>query len=342
MNPLRRAFMLKVTKSNQLIKASYHLSLLELRIILFGISKLNPKRELPLRHEVNCHEMADFYKLKMSDLWRQVKDAFCDRFFERKITLKDGSSTVISRWIYELKTDDETKILSYVYNPAILPHLYQLKPRFTNYGLQYIAQMKSMYSIRFYEWSIMYLNASQKNKISYEKTVEELKEDLALDGKYKRWGDLKKNVLEPAKNEISELTNIDFDFYIEKRGTLLHQIGFTASYKPSNNPAKVVIASKSDDEVSPIMRSKQRQQYANDKTAHQEEVLKTTRLQPDEIDDCDDMDRLIFTIQDNRLLIKEFESFAQTHEDVALMLKNTRETITKCEQKKEEIKCNKA
>lgn len=336
--------MLKVTKSNALIRASYRLTLLELRIILFGISKLNPKRELPLRHSVNCHEMADFYELKVSDLWRQVKEAFCERFFDRKITLKEGNITIISRWIYEIKIDEEAKILNYVYNPSIVPHLSQLERGFTNYGLQYIAQMKSMYSIRFYEWSILHLNAAQKNKISYQKTVAELKEDLAIEGKYTQLGDFKKNVLEAAKKEISELTNIDFDFYIEKRGNHLQYIGFIAAYKPSQKHIKLPLISKSieTDDISPKMRNKQRQKYVAEKSTVKSEDLKTTCLQPDEIDSCNDVERLVFSIKDNCAIIKEFEPFEQTHPSMAITLKNSREMVTKCEQKKKEIKLNKA
>ena len=229
---------LKVTKSNELIRASYRLTLLELRIILFGISKINPMRELPARHEVSCHDIAEFYNLETRNFWQEIKHAFCERFFERKIIIKDNERTVISRWIYELEIDEAQKIISYVYNPSILPHLSQLEKRFTTYGLKYISKMASIYSIRFYEWSIMQLNASQKQSITFQKTVEELKEDLALEGKYKQLGDFKKYVLNVAKEEISDLTNITFDYIIEKQGHHIKYIEFSASFKPNQPEEK--------------------------------------------------------------------------------------------------------
>ncbi len=342
---------LKVTKSNELIRASYHLTLLELRIILFGISKINPMREMPGRHDVNCYEMAEFYNIEVTDFWFKIKHAFCERFFERKIIIKDNERTVISRWIFEIEINDNTKILSYIYNPSILPHLSQLEKRFTSYGLKYISKMTSLYSIRFYEWSIMQLNAAKKNNVTFQKTVEELKEDLVLQDKYKQLGDFKKRVLDVAKEEISDLTNITFDYTIEKQGHHIKYIEFKASFKP-NQPEETPMQSKSPpitatpepakkssgeykaaadytpapwmprlDQDSPPASSDEDtpraaafKEFAAQKTQKENEELKTTRLSHEEVDSTTDCERLNYTIKERTRYINEIEAMKPDNE----------------------------
>jgi len=232
---------LKVTKSNELLTGAYRLTLLEIRIILFGISKVNPMRPMPASHSIKCLDMANFYNIEESELWQQLKETMKNRLFERKLVVKDERRTLISRWITDMEIDHEKREISYIYNSRLVPHLTQIEKTFTTYGLDYIAKMKSIYGIRFYEWSIMTLRAAGKSAVSYRRTVDELKHDLELEDKYKQLADFRKYVLDMAVREICAHSDIIFDYHIERRGRTIEYIEFHARF---NATKKLVDSAK--------------------------------------------------------------------------------------------------
>ena len=233
----------RITKSNAIINSSYRLSLNELRIVLYGLAHINPRSdEFPLFHTINVRELAEFYDIGEKDrgsFYDDIKDALVKKFWEREFSYFDEKLEKIikRRWLIEVQYGGKKDgILSYHYNPMIKDQLQQLASKFTSYFLTNIANMKSTYAIRLYEIAIMYLNASKQMRITFTKTIKDLKNHLDIADKYKNFSDMKRRILEKAKKEINKNSDIKFTYKVIKLGKSPHKIEFTVSKKANEHP----------------------------------------------------------------------------------------------------------
>ena len=222
-----------VTKYNGLIEASYRLSLNEARIVLYGISLINPvSKEFPLEFKVDVKRFADMFGLDNHCIYDIVKQAAMDKFWEREFTipLENGDKMRV-RWLNGIQYSDGKGYLKIYMNPLLKPFLHQLGGNYTKYYLDKIAKFKSIYSVRFYEIAIMELNKTKKTKVSFSLKINEIKDRLEIQEKYKRFSNFKAFSLEPAKREINKYSDIKLSYKIKKLGRTPHEIEFTVSKK---------------------------------------------------------------------------------------------------------------
>jgi plasmid replication initiation protein len=233
---------LKITKSNAIINSSYRLSLNELRIVLYGLSRINPtSNEFPLFHRVNVKELAEFYNVgdkERGSFYDDIKKALITKFWEREFSYYDIEleEVVKRRWLIEVRYGKKDGTLAYHYNPMIKDQLQQLAKQFTSYFLSNVADMKSIYAIRIYEIAIMYLNAASKTKTTFSKDVEQLKHHLDINDKYKNFSDFKKRILEKARKEINKHSNIRLSYEITRERRQAKAIVFTVTRKATATP----------------------------------------------------------------------------------------------------------
>lgn len=228
---------MKITKSNAIINSSYRLSLNEMRIVLYGLSYIDPTAdEFPLFHQIHIRELAEFYNIGEKDrgsFYDDIKHALITKFWERDFSYFDEEKgkTVKRRWLIGVEYGGKDGGLAYHYNPLIRKELQKLARRFTSYFLTNVADMKSTYSMRIYEVAVMYLNASGKKKAVFNKKIEDLKHHLDISEKYKKFSDMKKRVLEHARKEINKHSDITVNYEVIKLGRSPHTIKFTVTRK---------------------------------------------------------------------------------------------------------------
>ena len=222
-----------ITKSNSLIEAGYRLSLTEMQIVLYGISLINPKKKLfPLVYRIDIARFAEMFNREHGQIYYEIKEAIQKRFWERDFSYKDeDGKTVTIRWLTRIKHEDKSGFIEIKFSEEIQPYLHQLQNSFTTYYIEKIANMKSFYSIRLYELSIMNLKKSQKSKCCFKILIDELKEYLELTEKYSRFSNFKDRIIEKAKKEINKHSDINFDYEVIKTGRKPYEIRFTASKK---------------------------------------------------------------------------------------------------------------
>ncbi len=222
-----------VTKSNALIEAGYRLSLTEMQIVLYGISLINPlQKDFPLKYAIDVKRFSDIFNRSHGQIYNEIKDAITKRFWERDFSyIDENGKTVTNRWLTQISYHDATGFMQIKFSEEIQPYLHQLKKHFTTYGIEQIAQFKSIYSVRIYEYSIMHLNKSKKNKYHFTLLVEELKKKLELGDKYQRFCDFKTRVLERAKKEINKHSDLNLTYKIVKLGRSPNKIEFTVTRK---------------------------------------------------------------------------------------------------------------
>lgn len=247
----------KITKSNALVKSSYRLSLNELRLLLYGLSKIDPKAEkFPLFHRISLEDLAKFYNIPAQQqryFCRDIQDALINKFWGRTFTYYDDEKeeTISYTWLTEIRYGKKDGTIAYHYNPQLETQLQQLSKRFTSYFLENISNLRSVYAVRFYEIAIMYLNASQTNNTVFSKTIEDIKYNFIITDKYARFCDLKKKVLERARCEINAQTDINFSYKVKKVGRTPSEIEFTVGRKPKEGARLPVLAEYKPAKLSP-------------------------------------------------------------------------------------------
>ena len=148
------------------------------------------------------------------------------------LTLPNGSETTVG-WLDRVTADPGSGKIRIRIDDNLAPYLFELQTRYLSYGLMNILCMKSQFSIRLYEMFRAYLGLhssgcknrskakKRKNPVSYEWVIDinDLKRRLMVDNvkSYQRDNSVfKRKVLEPAKAEINDFSDILFDSPVSK------------------------------------------------------------------------------------------------------------------------------
>jgi len=217
-----------ISKSNALVESSYRLSLTEARIILYGISLVNPlKHDFPLSYRIDVKRFAEIFNIENKNIYSDLKQIILGKFWERDFSyINEKRETVVLRWLTKVVYEDKRGYLEIKFHEDLQPFLHQLKGNFTSYYMEQTTKFKSIYSIRVYELCIMRLNKhiainhkkqKKSNSMQFEIRIEELKKRFELENKYDRFCDFKTRVLEVAKKEINKHSDIKIDYEIQRK-----------------------------------------------------------------------------------------------------------------------------
>lgn len=231
-----------VTKHNGLIQAGYRLSLNEARIVLYGLSLINPMaKDFPLEYEIDIKGFSEMFSLESKNIYGIIKETVMSKFWDREFTIDVSDERKRRlRWLIGIEYSDKDGSLKVFMNPLLKPLLHQLKGHFTSYHLEQIALFQSVYSVRLYEVSLMHLNKSGHDKCSFSVKIDEMRERLDLTEKYKRFSNFKTRVIEPAKKEINKYSDISLSYTVKKRGRHPDEIEFYAKRKMPKEEAKAL------------------------------------------------------------------------------------------------------
>ena len=223
-NEVLSAQSMYVVKGNALIqKSRYSLSLTEQKAILFMISKIKPTDKPFTEYTFaikdfcracNFDEGGGFYI-------RYVRE--CINTLAKNVIVIDlgDKKTLTTHWFSSAIIDGESNTVQVVFDKNITPYLYELHSFYTQYSLEYVLPMKSKYGIRLYEYLRSIQSKGWKQKIS----LEELRERVDCD-KYPNYKDFRRNVLEPAIEDINAFTDLDVSFEALKTGRKITHIEF--------------------------------------------------------------------------------------------------------------------
>lgn len=220
-----------VVKSNQVIEASYRLSVTEQRVLLSAIAKIPKQVEVSDDviytvnvqdlNKIGIHEKASYRELKLA----------VDRLYERSINFIDGTTSKI-RWVQRIGFNDSKSEIAIRFSKDILPYISNVKENFTQYLLSDVATMKSAYSFRLYELLAQYKNIG-KRLIG----IDDLRLMLVVGKKYKTTGNFIAWVVEPSLKEINQVTNLTVSVEPKKTGRKYTHLEFTIKQKPSKATA---------------------------------------------------------------------------------------------------------
>ena len=182
-----------VVKSNQVIEASYRLSVIEQRVVLSAIAKI-PKMFEVSDDEVYEVSVQDLQKLGVHEKtsYRDLKEAI-SRLYDRSISINIDNRLTKMRWVQRIDIIDNQSKIALRFSKDILPFISNVKTNFTQYMLSDVSKMQGAYSIRVYELLMQYKAVGERFL-----SIESLRFMLDLGDIYKQFNDLLKRVIEPA------------------------------------------------------------------------------------------------------------------------------------------------
>ena len=229
---------LEVKKADVVVKARYKLNPLSLKFITTLIAGLKRSDDINELYKFKVKDFKELAGLKRKDLYWAVKEALKE-LLEKPIYIPKGNendnSFLMLNWVASAEYKEGEGIIEFEISNKLRPYLLEAQTKFLKYRLENILPLKSSYSIRMYEvlkdWLEMYKRYG--NKAEKIEEVNILREMLEIPKTYV-YGMLKKRILEKAKSELAEHTDILFDYKEIKTGRKVTHLHFFITENPKN------------------------------------------------------------------------------------------------------------
>ena len=211
-------------KSNALVEASYKLTLQEQRFLLLCISRLKSGADAELQKTMTI-TAAEYFD-SFPDMGRknaevQLQEAI-DRLWDRSIILKDDEKREEFRWIqYRAQYARGEGKAQITFSDAVMPYLTQLKGQFTRVVIKNISNLSRSYSIRIYELLQQFRSTGERII-----ALDDFKSSLMLDGKYKDFKTLNRDLIKPCVDELNKKSDLAVTVETIKKGRTVVALHF--------------------------------------------------------------------------------------------------------------------
>ena len=226
---------LEVKKADVVMKARYKLNPLSLKFITTLIAGLKRSDNINEEYVFKVKDFQELTKLKRKDLYWAVKEALKE-LLEKTLHIPTDDGFIMCNWVsggHYVESQGEVRFMIY---PKLRPYLLEAQKKFLKYRLENILSLRSSYSIRLYEilkdW--LELNKRYGNKAEKIINLDEFRQILEIPRSYQYSSHIKKRILEKAKAELAEHTDILFDYEEIKTGRKVTHLHFYIHPNPKN------------------------------------------------------------------------------------------------------------
>jgi plasmid replication initiation protein len=191
-----------VAKRNDLVRARYHLTIAEQRVILICLSKIKPEEDITTKtvFEVSAMELAKYTGASRTSAYRDLRNVV-DRLYWNEVFISDDEKF---RWITYIKFGDDNASAKLTFSEQILPFISKLKNKFTKYDAKKAMYFKSAYALQIYEILAQFPDMTEQTVY-----IPKLREYLLIDDdEYAQSKEFKRRVIDPAVKDINSLSNI--------------------------------------------------------------------------------------------------------------------------------------
>ena len=210
-----------VTQSNELVQARYILPVVEQRLVLMMISKIQPDDEDFKPYRIRVNELAEFLGVAKGSAYRECKKV-TENLLKRVLSIYESDGLLQTNWVSSAKYIDGTGIVNLSFDPLLKPYLLQLKSNFTSCKLEMLLSFKSQYTMRIYTLLKQYEKLKER-----EFELQQLRETLGLQQNlHTEYRDFKRHVLLSTQKELKEKADLYFEFDEIKYGRKVGAIRF--------------------------------------------------------------------------------------------------------------------
>lgn len=277
-------------KSNLLMGAKYKTSILGNKLIAISLSHLEYKEkgnsgDRTVRSQVTAAEIKALLNGNDGSFYKQINSAAAA--LTGQVMGMSNPETQSFKYISVIKTSEyRNGLFTVEYHEALSEYLMDIKKNYTILNLPLMLSFKNVYSFRLYELlrSRTFLPKNVKKNINKFKVSfslaelkfsmgavnadsDKVKEELAnrknpnyekailnaTEQVYKKWGDFKKAVMDPAVAEINgnKLSDISISYTTKKmgQGGSVYQIDFIVTKENNDYKNEIVLTQEEKDEV---------------------------------------------------------------------------------------------
>jgi hypothetical protein len=218
-----------VYQSNDLIEALYQISLTAKKLMVCAISQIHPDDDDFKFYMIPIDKFKLLAEIKSKADYYPILVQYADELNAKRLDIHhpSGKGTYRVSLIGDTWYDRKNQMVGFNFSKILKPHLLRLKEtgRFTRYRLGNVMKLRSAYSIRLYELLKQYENTLTKKR-TFE--LDELRKKVGVpDGKLKTYQTFKVRVIEVAKKELPEKTDIGFTYKPIKKGRSVKWLEFT-------------------------------------------------------------------------------------------------------------------
>lgn len=219
---------LSVTQDNQLIEACYTMTLNEKRLLMLGMSRVNPmdfpRKEEPFSFTISAKEWSKYYPdtnpyLHLKRAAKKLRSRFV------KLHPKVGVTDEIN-WFDSVRYIENESSVTLRFTWSIQVRLAGMLEQFTQIDLLAVNRLKSLYSVRLYELLSQFQSFDLGTSGVRIITVEDFR--IAMDAVdiYPKLAELKRRILNPALKELNQNSNLEVTFEDIKRGRKITHFKF--------------------------------------------------------------------------------------------------------------------
>ena len=223
-----------IRKPENLVKARYKLSPLAIKFLSTIIANIKISDDVDEEYIIQVKSFQELTGQKTKRIYELVEEALEDLLKNPlKIPLdKEETKFLMCNWVSSAVYDEG--VISFMVDKRLKPILLQVKEKFLKYRLENILPLKSSYVIRIYEILKNIYNREAGYGRLAEKiyTVKGLREKLEIPRSYV-YGMVKKRILEKAKKEFEQHTDIIFDYEEIKTGRKVTHLKFVIRKNPT-------------------------------------------------------------------------------------------------------------
>lgn len=215
-------------QGNPLIESFYRVNLNAKKTMLYAIAQIQPNDKDFKYYMIDVDDFKELLGITgKKDYFKVLLESIRELRREEVSIYDEKTGKRFNAPLAVTAVDDPSEnSIGFSFPPELKPHLLQLKKtgNFTKYRLGNVMKMRSVYSIRIYEILKKWENTKGK-KCEYE--IYELRRIVGVpEGKMERYYDFKRYVIEVAKKELPEKTDIGFTYKPIKQGRSVKWIRF--------------------------------------------------------------------------------------------------------------------
>lgn len=229
---------LVVAQSNALIEAHYKqtYTVQELRTVLWMISEIHKEDFFkPQKYEhksivISVRRYAELMGINVDNVYRDAKK-IADDLGSKRFTIRTPTGWINLGWISSMEYKQGEGTIRVLVSPDLLPYIIDLKKNgnFTSFLLENILHLGSAHAIKIYQLLKQVIWKGDGRVIG----LDELRSILGVSNtkSYFAYKSIKQRILEVAKREINEKTDLTISYSEIKKGRKVEAIQFKITQK---------------------------------------------------------------------------------------------------------------
>lgn len=203
---------------NELVRAAHGLTLMEKRLLMLAISKLDsdkPATPENMTVEIYVSEFIEQYGITAKSTYGDVREA-AEHLMDRYIRFfsENGKKETRMQWVGQATYEENKGLVILDFWHKLAPMLFELKREFTSYKLSRAGALRSIYSWRLFEL-LMQFKKTGFLSISLEEFWKVMDVPQSMRNKFVN---LRARVIDPAIKEITEKDGLPVSWKIIKTG----------------------------------------------------------------------------------------------------------------------------